>query len=216
MSSWIIPVLLVITGTACIGFYCLSTRPATMERKFGEHAYALCTRYRLVSAFFMCVHLVLYPVYVFHPISAPIPPRFPWPWWISIILGVLLAVPSSMLLLRGARHAGSESLVPRKRKRMFSGIYRRMRHPQAAGELALIFAVAVILDSLHLFLFSLAMWAPGVYLMCRMEENDLEVRYGDRYRHYKARTGMFFPKHLPGYGVGEARHRAVFRRTERS
>jgi protein-S-isoprenylcysteine O-methyltransferase Ste14 len=30
--------------------------------------------------------------------------------------------------------------------------------------------------------------------MCKAEEKDLEIRYGEKYIEYKHRTGMFFPK----------------------
>ena len=37
-------------------------------------------------------------------------------------------------------------------------------------------------------------WFPIFFWYCKAEENDLEIRYGEKYLNYKKRTGMFFPK----------------------
>jgi protein-S-isoprenylcysteine O-methyltransferase Ste14 len=76
---------------------------------------------------------------------------------------------------------------------MYHGIYEKIRHPQAAGELPLWFSIAFILHSPFLLLFSLVFIPAWIY-MCVAEERDLVIRYGQSYEEYKKRTGFWFPK----------------------
>jgi protein-S-isoprenylcysteine O-methyltransferase Ste14 len=61
------------------------------------------------------------------------------------------------------------------------------------GGVLLWFAIALGSHSLFLVLFSFA-WIPVYGLACHLEEADLVRRYGQDYRAYQARVGMFIPK----------------------
>jgi protein-S-isoprenylcysteine O-methyltransferase Ste14 len=76
---------------------------------------------------------------------------------------------------------------------MYGGIYSRLRHPQAVGEVFLFMVIALLLNSPFLTLFSL-IYFPIFILMCYAEEQDLLLRYGERYADYCRRTGAFWPK----------------------
>jgi protein-S-isoprenylcysteine O-methyltransferase Ste14 len=96
-------------------------------------------------------------------------------------------------MLRGLKDAGRESMEPRKEHALHGGIYRRMRHPQAVGEMPLFWAIALLLHSPFLVLWSFV-YLPVFIVMCWGEERDLLLRYGEAYEDYRQRVGLFFPK----------------------
>ena len=193
MVAWSNIILMVSTALLTGYFYCKSAGPAALEKKIGESAYKKCSRLRFVSLFLMILHVIQYGVYFFYPIDSAIPATFPWHWWISAAIAVLLAVPSSLLLHKAARYAGMEPVVTKKNHKLFRGVYKKIRHPIAVAELPMIWSFAFLLHSPFLALFSF-IWVPLFYLMCVTEEKDLEIRYGAPYLQYKKHTGMFFPK----------------------
>ena len=84
-------------------------------------------------------------------------------------------------------------MVPKPEHTMYGGIYDKIRHPQALGELPFWWVVAFLLHSPFLALYSFA-WVPTFVLMCLAEERDLVIRYGQAYDEYRQRTGFFLPK----------------------
>ena len=100
-------------------------------------------------------------------------------------------------MLRGMRDAGDESVTPDKERAMFGGIYEHVRHPQAAGEVFLRFSMGFLLNSPFLVLFSF-IDVPMYLIMCRAEEQDLILRYGDAYVEYMKTTGAFIPRRKRG------------------
>lgn len=76
---------------------------------------------------------------------------------------------------------------------MYGGIYAKIRHPQAVGEVFAWLWIAFLLHSPFLTLFSLV-YFPIFILFCYAEERDLLLRYGDAYAEYCKRTGAFIPK----------------------
>lgn len=87
-----------------------------------------------------------------------------------------------------SKDAGSGELVT-------SGIYRYIRHPQYTG--FLLVTLGMIFDWATLPL--LIMWPILLviyYRLARREESMMEAEFGDAYRVYKARTGMFLPRLL--------------------
>jgi protein-S-isoprenylcysteine O-methyltransferase Ste14 len=76
---------------------------------------------------------------------------------------------------------------------MYSGIYERIRHPQAIGELPVWWVIAFLLHSPFLALVSF-IWVPIFIAICWAEERDLLVRYGETYAAYREGTGAVIPK----------------------
>jgi protein-S-isoprenylcysteine O-methyltransferase Ste14 len=134
-----------------------------------------------------------YVIYFFYPLPWSLPVTFPWDWWLSILIAVLILIPSGYLMGRGLKDAGEESLAPKKEHRLFGGIYKKLRHPQAMGEVALWWVVAFLLNSPFLAIYSI-IWLPIFYWFCRAEERDLVIRYGDAYLEYRRKTGLFIPR----------------------
>jgi protein-S-isoprenylcysteine O-methyltransferase Ste14 len=193
MVAWANVFLMVVNISFSLYYYCKSAGPAALERKMGEGAYIRCTRYRKISSIFMVIYILQYGIYFFYPLTLAIPERFPWPWWISAVIALVIALPAGLLLGQGAKYAGKETFAPAKKQKLFRGIYRKIRHPQAVGELPFFWVISFLLHSPFLALFSVIA-LPVFHMMCRAEERDLEIRYRDRYIRYKQNTGMFFPR----------------------
>ena len=193
MIAWLNLTFLIITAILTLVYYVKSVGPAQLEKKIGEKAYKKCERYRLVCSAFMILHVGGYIVYYFYPLPLGLSKTFPWSYWISVLIAVIIAIPSGYLMYRGAKDAGKETMQPRKEHTLYEGIYSIIRHPQAMGELPLFWVIAVLLHSPFLVSFTI-IWIPIFYWMCKAEEKDLVLRYCQPYIEYKQRTGMFFPK----------------------
>ncbi len=193
MIAWINFAVLIFASLGFLYYYVLSVSPATRAKVLGPAAYSICGRDRIVAVIFETITIVNYVVYVFYPLESPLPARFPWSWWVSVILAASIGIPSVTLMVIGMRDAGEEAIRPKKEHEMYSGIYTRIRHPQAAGEVFVWLVIALLLNSPFLAASSL-IYFPIFLLMCFAEEQDLLWRFGDAYGDYYLRTGAFWPK----------------------
>jgi protein-S-isoprenylcysteine O-methyltransferase Ste14 len=131
-----------------------------------------------------------------------VPASFPWmylalPPWLRLS-GVVLGAGAIALLFAVHRALGpafSTSPHPRQNHRLVeSGPYRWTRHPMYSAYFTLFLSVFLISGS----------WLAGstglaiiLMLMTRRrvrEEKMLLERFGERYRRYRAATGMFLPR----------------------
>lgn len=173
--------------------YVIGVSPARLEQKIGKRSYKYCGLIRTVSMFFLLIVIISYVIYALYPLSLSIPASFPWNYWISLLIAIVITIPSLCLMIRALIDAGTEAAIPKKEHTMFRGIYEKIRHPQAVGELPLWFAISFFIHSLHMAIFSIV-WIPVWYWWCIAEEKDLLIRYGDNYVNYMELTGRFFPK----------------------
>ncbi|MFC2049785.1 methyltransferase family protein [Chloroflexota bacterium] len=193
MIAWINMAALIISALLFLYFYVKSVGPAALEKRIGEIAYAKCKRYRQIAMGFEFLAIASYVVYYFYPLPIPLLRVFPWDYWISVATAVAIGIPSSYLMYRGMKDAGEESISPKKEHPLYGGIYGKMRHPQAAGEVFLWWVAAFMLNSPFLAIFSI-IWLPIFYVMCLAEERDLVIRYGEAYLKYKKNVGFLIPK----------------------
>lgn len=184
--------ILIGSSTFFLHFYVKSVSPASLERKGTIDAFEKCTRYRIISSIFMGICVINYIMYYFYPLSF-LPKTFPWSWWISAVISFLILPPAGYLFLKGIKDAGEETMIVKKEHTLYGGIYTKIRHPQAMGEITFWWIIALMLNSPFLCAFSVV-WIPIYYMMCRAEERDLLIRYGDAYRKYMERTGFLIPK----------------------
>jgi protein-S-isoprenylcysteine O-methyltransferase Ste14 len=189
-------IVLVAATLLFLYYYIRSVIPAAREMVSGPEAYAECARDRVIAIIFEFITLLCYGIYFFFPLPAPIPAHFPWPWWGSLIIGALIGIPATLLMVKGLLDAGEEAARPKKEHPMYSGIYNRIRHPQAAGEVFLWLAIAFLLHSPFLAVYSLV-YFPIFLVMCLVEENDLMLRFGQAYADYCRQVGAFCPKRKP-------------------
>jgi len=192
MFAWINFAVLVWSSIMFLFFYVRSVSPAAQEMVIGPRAYQRCFYYRLVSGAFELIIIVNYVLYLFYPLPISLTEKFPWAWWISILIGLVIGVPATVLMLVGLRDAGEEAIHPKKEHSIYAGIYNKIRHPQAVGEVFLFAVVALLLNSPFLTLFSL-IYFPIFILLCYAEEQDLLLRYGQPYADYCKQTGAFWP-----------------------
>ena len=193
MIAWINTAVLVVSALLTLHFYVKSAGPAALEKRIGGGAYARCTRYRMIASIFMTIGAIDYVVYFFYPLPIPLARAFPWSWWVSALVAALIAAPSGYLFWRGMRDAGEETILVKKEHTLYGGIYEKIRHPQAVGELPFWWVFAFLLHSPFLVLFS-AIWIPVFVVMCWAEERDLLIRYGNAYEEYRRRSGLLIPR----------------------
>jgi len=193
MFAWINFAVLLFASLFLLLYYERSARPATLEKVLGPKAYSDCGRDRIIASIFELIIVINYVIYYFYPLPTPLPEKFPWAWWISAVIAVVIGIPALTLMLIGVRDAGEEALRPKKEHTMYAGIYAKLRHPEAVGEVFLWWVIAFLLHSPFLALFSF-IYIPIFIMMCFAEEQDLLWRYGDNYVEYYKRTGAFFPK----------------------
>jgi protein-S-isoprenylcysteine O-methyltransferase Ste14 len=193
MLAWINFSSLVFLSLATVLLYCLSVRPEAWSRRIGPRAYPLSGRLRTAAMVTMFLALGAFVLYYFLPLpSLPLPRSLPWDYRISIVLGVLLAIPAGTFLVRGVNDAGEEAAVPDRGTALFCGVYTQIRHPQAWEAMAWP-VLALLLHSPFLLLYSL-FWLVLEYIMVMAEEPDLLLRFGEAYERYRKTTPAFFPK----------------------
>lgn len=193
MIEWLNLILLILCVVISLYYYLKSVQPARLEQEIGEIAYEKCERYRVFATIPFAILFLSNILYVFYPLPLPIPNELPWDYSISIILAIVIMIPSFALMIIGARDAGEETLSPKKEHTLYGGIYNTVRHPQAWGEVWVGLIIALVLHRTFLFLFSF-IWFPVFYYMTVVEERDLVIRYGKPYEEYRERVGMYFPK----------------------
>jgi protein-S-isoprenylcysteine O-methyltransferase Ste14 len=193
MIAWINFFILLLASIFLLFFYMRSARPAGREQFIGPRAYRLCFYDRLVAGLLEFIITVNFAIYYFFPLPTPLPEKFPWSWWISLVIALVIGIPATTLMLVGIHYAGEETMRPKKEHVMYAGIYSKLRHPQAVGEAFLFPVITLLLNSPFLTLFSL-IYFPIIAMMCYAEEQDLLLRYGQAYADYCRNTGAFWPK----------------------
>ena len=191
--AWLNFIILNASGFLFTYIYILSVMPVTREEKRGEKAWEECARYRMISGvleFVMIANLILW---IWFPI-----PEINWVvhqnFVIGIIIGICIAIPCLLVLFKGIKDAGSETMKPSKKSTMYGGIYKYIRHPQTTGEFPLIICFAFTVNSLFLVLWSAVLVIISAWVIIHYEEQDLVKRFGDTYIEYQKNTGTFIPK----------------------
>jgi protein-S-isoprenylcysteine O-methyltransferase Ste14 len=193
MFPWVNFAILAVSTLLFLWFYVLSVGPVRWAQRIGDRAWTRCRNLRIAAGVFEGIITANYILYLFYPLPLGLPERFPWPWWVSILIALVIGVPASWLMIRGLIDAGAESMSPRPEHTLYGGIYRRMRHPQAVGEMPLFWVIAFLLHSPFLVIWSV-IYVPIFVIMCWAEERDLLLRYGQAYEEYRRRVGIFRPK----------------------
>ena len=127
-----------------------------------------------MASIFEIITCINYVIYFLYPLTVSFPKTFPWDWWISALIAALIAISGGYLFGKGIKDAGKETIMLKKEHVLYGGIYKKIRHPRAAGEITFWWVIAFFLNSPFLALFSF-IWIPIFHMMCWAEEKDLVI-----------------------------------------
>ncbi|MFW9984305.1 MAG: methyltransferase family protein [Candidatus Odinarchaeota archaeon] len=191
--AWSNFVILNIASVFCWYFYILSVQPVTRSEKYGDQAWTMAKRHRLITSVLMGIISVNMILWFWFPI-----PELAWPvhpiWLFSILIGIILAFVFTPIVIKGAIDAGKEAMEPSQSTEMFGGIYNYIRHPQTVGEMPWFVIIALFINSLFLTIWAIIMIIIVTPIIIHYEEKDLIKRFGDKYREYQKRTGAILPR----------------------
>jgi protein-S-isoprenylcysteine O-methyltransferase Ste14 len=121
----------------------------------------------------------------------------PWTWIPAVAL-----VATGLYIYSRARQdfstdqvLGRSELQPERHEQRLNvrGIRARVRHPYYLGHLCELLGWTIGTGLLVLYCLTAFAVVTGAVMM-RMEEAELEQRFGDEYREYKSRVPAFFPR----------------------
>ncbi len=114
---------------------------------------------------------------------------------VCLLVGAVLFVAS----LRRFAGEGQGTLAPwdPPRRLVVRGPYRHVRNPMISGVIFLLFGEALALVSRPHAAWAIAFLALNLIYIPLVEEPQLERRFGDPYREYRANVGRFLPRLRP-------------------
>lgn len=170
----------------------LSVMPVSREEERGEKAWAECARLRSISFLFAGIMVLNAILWIWFPIPDLSWVLTPDPLF-GILLGIIIAVPCLVILRVAMRDAGKEMHAPQKGIQLHGGIYKKIRHPGAVGEMPLYVVVALFVNSLFLTAWMMIFILIFTPIHIYYEEKDLLKRFGDVYIEYRRTTPAVFP-----------------------
>ena len=102
------------------------------------------------------------------------------------------------------RPSGTAGLADSPRRLVVQGPYRFVRNPMISGVIFLLFGEALVLVSRPHAVWAVAFLVLNLIYIPLVEEPQLERRFGDSYREYRANVWRFLPRawHPPRRGSG--------------
>lgn len=123
------------------------------------------------------------------------------PW--NLILGLILLVPGAAAVIWtyaqffGA--GGTPVPINPPQKLITTGLYAYSRNPMLMGIFLVFFGVGVLIGSISLtFIFSPLLVLFFYFQITKVEEKEMELKFGQAYRDYKQRVPRFFPGTVKG------------------
>ena len=175
-------------------FYTLSILPVKRAAKYGEQEWKKCKVFRNVSGICEFISIINMILWIFYPLPIVGDWKICSNFLISIIIGFCIMIPCMVIFMAGMKAAGSETLTPSKDTKLYGGIYKYIRHPQALGEFTSYIGIGFLLNSWFLVIMLAAYLVIYTPIMIHYEEADLIRRFGEQYIEYKKKTGALFPK----------------------
>ncbi len=175
-------------------FYTLSSQPLKKIKKYGDNTWKKSTQFRSTAGIFEFISVINLILWIWFPLPIVSNWRMSQDYWIAIIIGICIFIPSLILLGKGVKNAGSETMSPSPETQLYGGIYNYIRHPQTIGEFLIYIALGFALNSWFLILILSTFIIIYTPIMFYFEEKDLARKYGEKYLKYKKRTGAIIPK----------------------
>jgi protein-S-isoprenylcysteine O-methyltransferase Ste14 len=121
--------------------------------------------------------------------TLPLPPVIGW--YLMVITGAAGVLCVLNLAVRGL---GAPWSIALSRRLATDWLYRWTRNPMGLALFACLAAVGLWIQSALFVAWVALLVTPAWLLFVRIfEERELELRFGEAYREYRARTPMFFP-----------------------
>ena len=118
--------------------------------------------------------------------------------WIALAVAALVVPPFVAWAQRSLGKNVSPTVVTRPEHQLVTyGPYRYIRHPLYTAGMVFFLAMSVAAGSWFLPLVMLVVF-PVLMVRIPLEEAELEARFGEPYRRYKASTGRFVPRLATG------------------
>jgi protein-S-isoprenylcysteine O-methyltransferase Ste14 len=126
--------------------------------------------------------------------------------WSGWVIPVPLALGLALVLFTGtlaglavvtlaARGAGAPFGIALSRRLAVDWMYGWTRNPMVLATLAFLVALGLWLQSAYFVLWALLLVSPALLFYVKFfEERELEIRFGEPYRQYRARTPMLIPR----------------------
>ena len=119
------------------------------------------------------------------------------PW--NLILGLILLAPGALLIIgtyvQFFRARGTPVPLNPPQRLITSGLYGYSRNPMLMGIFLVFFGVGVVTGSLSLtFFFSPLLVLFFYFQITKVEEKEMELKFGQAYLDYKQRVPRFFPR----------------------
>ncbi len=115
-----------------------------------------------------------------------------------IVTGILTSLTVLNLAVRGL---GAPFAAKLSSRLATDWMYRWTRNPMVLCTLAFLLSLGLFYQSLWFFLYALIDLSPGwIFFVRRYEERELEIRFGDGYVAYRARTPFLWPRKPARHG----------------
>lgn len=193
MIEWINFISLILSILLFCILYTLSLQPKKRSEKKGKKAWKEYALLRSIAGFFEFLIGANTILWIWFPISYlnfKIHPNY----LIGIIIGLIIIIPSIIIMSKGILDAGSETIKPSEETEIYGGIYKYIRHPQSLGEFPIFVAIGFFVNSWIFVLILTLFVVIYVPIMIYYEEKDLIRRFGKDYKKYQKNTGALFPK----------------------
>jgi protein-S-isoprenylcysteine O-methyltransferase Ste14 len=127
---------------------------------------------------------------------SPLPKSMKIIAWPFLVAGTLMIISAVSMLFK---HSGTTGFPgDPTRKLVISGPYRWMRNPIYAGDILLLFGVALLTRSLILLLAAFGSIPAFHVVVCFIEEPITERHLGDEYQEYKKNVPRWIPRLFQG------------------
>ncbi len=114
--------------------------------------------------------------------------RFSGPWNSAHTVGLIIAVPSLILLFTARFQLGhSFTVSPQAKQLVTHGLYSRIRNPMYVFSSLLVLGLFIALQRPGLFVLLAILLAVQI-VRAHQEARVLEAKFGDEYRAYRAKT----------------------------
>lgn len=171
----------------------LAFRPADRRRTTAGHVGWTFTQLVVVWGLFLGVFpLIIRALEERWKVGLGLPEGAAVVGWTVFVLASLLGICSAVVMSSQGRGTPLPSVMPNEL--VIAGPYRWVRNPMAVAGVAQAASVGLILGSWLVVVYAVGgalLWNVGIR---PLEERDLEARFGDPYRRYRARVRCWIPR----------------------